>query len=271
MKILSIDTDPLIEIPYFNAGRRAKDFYVDRLPVYRAIVDELPESLDAMVVTADLQGLDIDPMPGNVGLPLLGCTLPTKLEPILDGLDVCWNKVAALLAGDFYTYPDLHGRGGTGDVTEVWDAFADAYQWVVGVAGNHDTFGDRESYLPKMHSPDVHLLDADRVEMAGLSIAGISGIIGNPRKNFRRDHYDFVETLDLILQQPTDIALMHTGPDFPDLQGCKGVIEIREIIEKRTPSIVVRGHCHWPQPLVQMDCGTQILNVDATTVILIRG
>ena len=35
----------------------------------------------------------------------------------------------------------LDKRGGSGDVTGVWLAFADIFQWVAGVAGNHDTFG----------------------------------------------------------------------------------------------------------------------------------
>jgi len=271
MRITSIDEQPLVEIPYFNAGRKPNDFYRERLPVYKAIVDELPESIDAIVATADLQGLDVDPSDGNTGLPLLGTTLPDKLESVLDSLNVSWSRTAALLAGDFYTYPDLHGRGGTGDVTQVYESFARSYQCVVGVAGNHDTFGDKLSHLPKIHSDHVYLLDADRINMAGLSVAGISGVIGNPRRNFRRAHFDFVETLDLILSEPTDIALMHTGPDFPELKGCKGVREIREVIEKRKPSLVVRGHCHWPRPLVELPAGTQILNVEATVVVLVQG
>lgn len=270
MRITSIGEQPFVEFPYFNAGRRPNDFTRERLPVYKAIVDELPESIDAIVATADLQGLDIDPCDGNTGLPLLGITMPAKLETVLDNLNVSRSRTAALLAGDFYTYPDLHGRGGTGDVTKVWDAFARSYKWVVGVAGNHDTFGDQPSHFPKMHSDHVHLLNANRIDMAGLSVAGISGVIGNPRKNFRRAHFDFIETLDSILAEPTDITVMHIGPDFPALKGCKGVLEIREVIEKRKPSLVVRGHCHWPQPLVELTTGTQILNVEATVVILVR-
>ena len=49
--------------------------------------------------------------------------------------------IGVLLAGDLYTVPALDRRGGSGDVTAVWRAFGDEFSWVVGVAGNHDTFG----------------------------------------------------------------------------------------------------------------------------------
>jgi len=43
---------------------------------------------------------------------------------------------------------------------------------------------------------------------------------------------------------------------------------IRVAIERLRPSLVVRGHAHWKQPLVQLSGGAQVLNVDARVVVL---
>jgi len=177
------------------------------------------------------------------------------------------KQVGAILAGDFYTYPDLKGRGGSGDVTEVWQAFADEYRWVVGVAGNHDTFGERGRPFSRTNAT---FLDGQREEVDELRFAGLSGVIGNTRKNYRRSHEDYLFELDDILSGPTDILVMHDGPDAPDEKGCRGIEEAREIIERRKPNLVVRGHCHWPVPFVELSCGVQILNVDATVAILTK-
>ena len=52
-------------------------------------------------------------------------------------------RTGVLLAGDLYTVPPLERRGGAGDTTPVWQAFADRFRWVAGVVGNHDDFGGR--------------------------------------------------------------------------------------------------------------------------------
>ncbi len=115
----------------------------------------------------------------------------------------------------------------------------------------------------------VHFLDGERLDIDGIKVAGISGVIGNPAKNFRRTTQDFLETVELITSSPTDIALMHEGPDGIQ-RGYRGIEEVRKVIEKTKPSIVVRGHKHWPEPLVELNCGVQILNVEATVVVLTR-
>ena len=56
MKILNLKPEPIEVFDFLNAGRRPNQFYVDQLPVYLAEVDRLPDVLDAIVVTADLQG-----------------------------------------------------------------------------------------------------------------------------------------------------------------------------------------------------------------------
>lgn len=237
---------------------------MDRLPVYSGIVDRLPEGIDALVVTADLQGRESFPNRRQSDqLRLLGEVLPQWLRPVLGDLGFGPSaNIGAILAGDFYTYPDLKGRGGTGDVTPVWHAFADEYAWVVGVAGNHDTFG-----LSKGSKRNSYFLDDERIELAGFHIAGLSGVIGNPGKNFRRSEEDYLEAVRNLLSKPTDIMVMHDGPDAP-VSGYRGIEEVRTIVESKRPKLVVRGHSHWPTPLVELKNDVQVLNVDATVVVL---
>lgn len=270
MKITHIDSEPLLSVPYLNAGRRPNDFFEDQLPVYHATVNELPKSVDAILVTADLQGLE--PLAPDPAFPprLLGEALPDILDPVFEGLGIdVPHKITAFLAGDFYTYPDLRGRGGTGDVTNVWKTFADRYGLVYGVGGNHDLFGSDVNSKPNWRGPEVFFLDGDRAEFGSVRVAGLSGVIGNPRKNFRRTHQDYIESLELLLSEPTDILITHDGPDVPNTP-CRGIPEVREVILKYKPSLVVRGHSHWPQPCVQLSEEVQVLNVDATVVILTR-
>ena len=68
------------------------------------------------------------------------------------------------------------------------------------------------------------------------------------------------------------ITLMHDGPDAPE-RGFRGSPRIREVLEgqglgQSEHKLVVRGHSHWPEPLAELSCGTQVLNVDARVVIL---
>lgn len=143
MKIKDI-TPPLVELPFLNAGRGPGGFYEDRLPIHQAIVDRLPRGLSAIVATSDLQGRERMRKSPTTPPRLLGEVLPDILvSRILPELDVpSEDKFGVILAGDFYTVPALDRRGGSGDVTEVWHAFADEFAWVAGVAGNHDTFGE---------------------------------------------------------------------------------------------------------------------------------
>ena len=267
MRIVELHPEPIKVFDFLNAGRRPNQFYVDTLPVYLAEVDQLPDDLEAIVVTADLQGREVFPdRRKSDQLRLLGEVLPEMLRSTLTGIGIADDaNVAAILAGDFYTYPDLKGRGGTGDVTQVWHSFADEYYWVAGVAGNHDTFG--QSKRMSGSRAHVHFLDGDRITISGFEIAGLSGVIGNPKKNFRRTEEQFLSTVEQLLMSKTDILVMHDGPDGAK-PGYRGIQEVRLIVEFTKPQLVIRGHSHWPEPLVELANGVQVLNVDATVVIL---
>ena len=268
MRIQSITQELVAEIPFLNAGRGPGRYYVDWLPVHEAIVDRLPDGMSAIVVTADLQGREQFTKSSNGPPRLLGEVLPAQLtSEILPKLELPPGETGVFLGGDFYTVPALDKRGGSGDVSEVWRAFADEFDWVVGVAGNHDTFGADRDADPKFGDHKIHYLDNQRATVNGLKIAGFGGVIGNPRRMRRRSEYDYCRAIEHLLDARTDVLVMHDGPDAP-LHGFVGSTLVRETIEILQPRLVIRGHAHWDQPFVELEGGVQVLNVDARVVIL---
>lgn len=270
MKIKSI-SPPIEEIQFLNAGRSAGGYYVDTLPIHRCVVEALPEGLDAIVVTADLQGRELHKTwrhGGSFTTPprLLGEVLPQQFrEAILPAVGVADGRIGAILAGDFYTVPQLDKRGGTGDVTSVWQSFSDWFEWVVGVAGNHDSFG--ESARPRVSSRAIYL-DATTSLVDGLRFAGLGGIIGNPERHMRRSEDAYCTAIEELLFLEPDVLVVHDGPNFPELKQ-RGSDRVRRQLEEFGPKLCIRGHAHWDEPLVMLDGGTQVLNVDARVAILV--
>lgn len=69
------------------------------------------------------------------------------------------------------------------------EAFGQQFRWVVGVAGNHDTFGaPREQAQFFRQRPELQLLDGDVVDVDGLRVGGVGGIMGRPDKQGRAPH-----------------------------------------------------------------------------------
>lgn len=267
MRIVSL-SQPVTEIPFLNAGRGVGGFYVDRLPVQIAQVDPFPAGVRAIVATADLQGRET--FENACGHPprLLGEVLPYQLhDQLLPQYAPADGATGVILAGDFYTVPLLDKRGGTGDVSQVWQEFARYFDWTVGVAGNHDTFGQFPRPAHSISSRS-HFLDQRGCDLAGLSFYGVSGIIGNPRRHWRYSDDDYARAIEqAVLDQP-DVLVLHDGPDQPDGPG-KGSARVRELLRAFDPTLVIRGHAHWDQPLAELDNGTQILNVDCRCVIMV--
>lgn len=268
IRIVQFEPVLLHEFRFLNAGRGSGNFYEDQLPVHHARVERLPEGLKALVVTADLQGRETFADSSGGPLRLLGEVLPQRLfEEVLPelGLDDP-QQVGALLAGDFYTVPTLDKRGGTGDVSGVWNEFRQWFAWVAGVAGNHDLFGDQNSVQPD-RCDRMHFLEGDIAEINGLRIAGLGGIIGKPTKPQRRTEEDYSRTLTSLLRGHPDILLMHDGPD--GLENAQpGNSMIRDLLQEEPPGLVIRGHSHWLNPFAEFSCGLQVLNVDARVVVL---
>lgn len=171
----------------------------------------------ALIATADLQGRERFEDSTGGSIRLLGEALPQRLRrEVLPALSVRESDlVGVLLAGDFYTVPALDKRGGIGDVTSVWRAFADCFTWVAGIPGNHDTFGEPPQRRPKFPS-HMRFIDGDVTEVNGMRIAGLGGIIGKATRPNRRSEDDYLATLRRLLYPRPDIVLMHEGPDGPD-------------------------------------------------------
>lgn len=270
MKIVEFQTQPVFEFRYLNAGRGPGQFYEDRLPVHVARVDRLPDGMTALIATADLQGRERFEDSSGGSIRLLGETLPERLlKEVLPTLSLRdSDQVGVLLAGDFYTVPALDKRGGTGDVTSVWRAFADCFAWVAGIPGNHDTFGEPPQRRPRFPS-HMHFLDGDATEVKGLRIAGLGGIVGKATRPNRRSEEDYLTTLRRLLQPRPDVILMHEGPDGPD-PSQRGLSQVRDILLELGMGLVVRGHAHWSQPFAEFKSGLQVLNVDARVVVLTK-
>ncbi len=268
MRIVSLDPNPIAEIPYLNAGKGPGNFYEDKLPILTATVDRLPQGVSAILATGDLQFRERFEDSDGGPIKLLGEVLPKRLKrEILPKLDFPTGEVGVFLVGDLYTVPALDRRGGSGDVTEVWEAFLAEFDWVAGVAGNHDLFGEYDkppAWLVNLGK--AHYLDGYRANRPNLKMGGVGGIIGNPSKPQRKTETHYLNQLENLLFQSLDVVILHDGPNGDSRQG--GTVRIREILEEFPPVFVIRGHCHWRNPLATLNNGTQVLNVDARLVIL---
>lgn len=269
MRIVSIEESPFHLLPYRNVGGDRRIVRAT-LPFLRAKVDALPNGLDAIMATADLQGREF-PTNESANGRLLGehlaehCALfaETGMLPPLD-------RIGVILAGDLYTRELLDKRGGSGDVRQVWAAFVQRFRWVAGVAGNHDFFGKTPSvpdFKAFLRQPKTHFLDGHVVELDGLKIGGLSGVVGDStRKLFRREEKVFASEIKRLVTAPLDLLVMHDGPDGGDTK--RGWPSMREALEQSRPTLVIRGHAHWESPLATLQNGTQVLNVDSRVVLL---
>lgn len=217
---------------------------VGRLPHLRGKVAGLPGLDRTLVVTSDLQGrLDYgEPSDPN---PLLGVTVAHKLAERHRNIGRPEPKECiALLAGDFYADPECNVRGASGDVSPVWAAFMANCHQVVGVLGNHDH---------PLGQPEVdrrmHCLDGKLVEIDHLRVAGISGVIGNPKRSLRRSLDQFLALLRTLIASKPGIILMHESPQ--PAKGDRGYPEIAALIEESGfEGLVISGHAEWSNRMV---------------------
>lgn len=269
MRIIEIDDEPLHEILYLGAAPRGGS-EPRRLPILRGRVDRLPDGLEALLLTSDLQGVAPSWLSGGQGV-LLGEVLAEEIARLAQERVVPSSAATGvILAGDLYSSPEGNKRGASGDVRDVWRAFAQVCRWVAGVAGNHDRFGnDREAQRFRQES-GIHLLDGEAVEVDGLRIGGVSLIIGNPEKPGRRSQDEFLDALQGVLRAQPDIVVLHEGPDGSTRQ--RGNPRIRETLAASEAALTICGHDHWDEPLASIDIkgqkSLQVLNVDARAVLL---
>lgn len=175
------------------------------------------------------------------------------------------ERTGVILAGDLYSAPAANKRGATGDVREVWLAWAKHYRWVCGVQGNHDLFGDKKEQQRFQNTDALHLLDAEICELDGMRFGGVGKIIGDPKKKGRKSESDFLAELELVTEREPDVLVLHQGPDASRRQ--RGDERVRRVLEHRPPGLTICGHVHWTDPLAETAFG-QVLNVDARAVVL---
>ncbi len=262
MKILKLDEKPFHRMRFLNAAKGGGT-ESQTLPFLHGVVDQLPDTIDALLLTSDLQG--VVPF-GNttrlLGEEVASCYLDLAKQ---NGLPLP-DRTGVILAGDLYAAPQGDKRGASGDVRSVWEAFGRSFQWVVGVEGNHDRFGTERDRAALMKHPSIHLLDHDVVQFDTVRIGGVSGIMGDPKKPGRRDEAEFLSALKLVQERNPQILILHQGP-----RGAADQWGDEQVTQRLTPAsnlLTVCGHVHWKTPLAALNLTHQVINVDSRVVVL---
>lgn len=264
LRVESLDPVPCASLPYLNATPQRKAARA-RLPLHLGRATGLPAELDGVIVASDLQGRLADDRVLGLEVPSwLGAMAERSVLPALDRLGI-------VLCGDLYARPGSERRGGKGDVREVWRAFGARFRWVVGVAGNHDLIGDGVGDLRRFRASEAPgFLDGDTVERDGLLVDGVSGVVGNPAKPFRRTGDDYLAAITRVLAERPSLLVLHDGPDDP-AKGELGSPEVRHLLLLHpAPVLVLRDHAHWADPLADLSPHCQVVNADARVVALLR-
>lgn len=273
MEITLNDTEPIESYPYLevsgeqNNEGRPKIIH-KRLPIYFGTFEHNKSDIDYLIICSDLQGISED----EEG-KLLGVVLPEFLKLLIEiekESELEATKVGVLLCGDLYT--NLNKRGRSGDVREVWIKFNETFDWVIGVAGNHDRFGNEEEEREFKAVEGIHLLHENIVIKDELKIGGISGIIGRNDKVNRVEEKEYLRELRKLLKKDIDLLLLHETPDFPEfnLQGNPKLREVIENIKLKDMRNIFCGHCHWDKTLIMLQENVKVMNTDAKVVLLKR-
>ncbi|MFY0675263.1 MAG: metallophosphoesterase [Bacteroidia bacterium] len=204
IQIKDIDQNPIDYVSYWTIPTGSTDKAQFQLPILSGKIKGLPVEFDACIVASDLQGVVLE----KDNDLLLGQSLVEHLDIIFEISFSHLNpkNVLVLLCGD--NYANLIKRGESGSPFQVWKAFSDTFGNVVGIAGNHDIIKDTSEYRVGNRT----LLLKETIEIKGLKIAGLSGIIGNPSKPFRLTEIDYFKSLEKLLKQKPDILLTHLSP-----------------------------------------------------------
>lgn len=261
MRITAIDASPFHVLPYLvsqslNAAR-------GELPFFRAFVDELPDTVDAILATGDLQGV-VDAGGTTVAL---GEALPQAIERLRsDGLLPARERTAAIVAGD------LHAGAGEEDVLPVWLAIERVCRWVAGVAGNHDRLGPvatLEAARRALSGTSAYFLDGTTATVDGVRIGGLCGIVGLNEGWWLRSEDAYNAALGALMTQACDLLVLHDGPNVVGTK-LPGWPSVRRTLEAGPRVLVIRGHDYWPGPVQELANRTQVLNVEGRVVVLQR-
>ena len=257
LRITRVEERPLHTRLYRTSGPSGTPLR-NRLPLHRAWASGLPDGVDALVFTSDLQGRE----EGSANR-LMGVSVAESLAVLVEQGAIPQPQMI-FLCGDLYDYPDCHKRGGTGPVDEVYVAFSRIAPQVLGVHGNHD-----ELVEPDALPDNVQILDGQVRTVSGLRVGGVSGIIGSPRRHQRRDEDAFLAILDQVSAKRPQVLLLHQGPEDPE-HHCRGDPGVTLSLETGFTGLTVFGHTHWDWPwLIDLGSG-QALNVDGRVLIVLR-
>lgn len=268
MKITLDEINPIESYAYLEVGTGQSNngtpiILHKELPIYLGEFEKKKSAIDFLIICSDLQGA----IEKEGEYKLIGEELPEFLKFLIK-IELTKNenpRIGVLLCGDLFT--NLNKRGSSGDVRNVWMKFKDQFDWVIGVAGNHDRFGNEQEKKAFKSVENIHLLHQEIKEIDQLKIGGISGIIGRKDKANRVDEKEYLDGLKKNLNKDLDFVLLHETPDFPNLAFI-GNPKIREIIEKEPKSTICCGHCHWEKTLVEFKNKSLVMNVDSKVVIL---
>lgn len=263
LHITEIEKEPIEKISFLTIPQNSLDPSEYSLPIYKGKIKGLPENINGIVVTSDLQGVVIQ----NDENILLGEILADNLKLIFEIYfpKININRTIAFLCGDLYA--DLIKRGQSGSPTKVWEKFASVFGQTIGITGNHDKFNNIED-LYKIKN--AKLLVNEIFEIEGLKIAGLSGIIGRPDKNFRLQETNYLKSLSNLLSKKPNILLTHLSPQISD-ENLQGDENITKILENGNTTTLFCGHSHWEyNKAFDMKNETQILNADKKVFILTK-
>lgn len=91
----------------------------------------------------------------------------------------------------------------------VWNAFAESFNHVIGVHGNHSIVEN------ELLNSNINTLDEYLIDYAGIVVSGIGGIIGPADRNQRKTKEHFGKALKAVSNKKSVITLLHQGPDDP--------------------------------------------------------
>jgi len=249
MKITIDETKPIENYAYLKVGTGQ--------------TSDGKSNIEFLVICSDLQGA----VEKDGEYQLLGEELPEFLKFLIEIelSEIEHPKIGVLLCGDLFT--NLEKRGASGDVRAVWRSFKKQFDWVIGVAGNHDRFGTPKEKEEFKAEENIYLLHQEIKEIDHLKIGGISGIIGRKDKTNRVDEKQYLGSLKNLLKKDLDFILLHQTPDYPSL-GLMGNEKIRAVIEKGQTTTICCGHCHWDkfEELMHLNQFTQF---DDMTLLLL--
>jgi 3',5'-cyclic-AMP phosphodiesterase len=270
MRILALSPKPIHRVQFLNAAKGG-GVESQALPILTGEVDRLPQGLDALLVTSDLQGVvrswQSRTMQDSQPSRLLGEELADVYVKLASqGVVPAPERTGVILAGDLYAVPTGDKRGASGDVRSVWQAFADRFRWVIGVEGNHDRFGTKAERQALCDRQNLDLIDYGTVRRDDLLLGGVSGIMGDPSKPGRRGDAEFLAALRLVVESQPEILVLHQGPmGDPEQRGDR---QVTQLLRQTMNVLTICGHIHWADPLAALNHSSQVLNVDCRAVIL---